>query len=529
MKSNIFEEKEILEYSKACFYGTDQRTQKFDEYQSYYYWGGKEVKKESLKRLFGEINTIVSLIYTPSSMIVDPVCDEKLNPEQRAILDAIVQEIYDNFITYNRLDVEIEDAILHALIYGYTPIKVFWKGNGVLYKEIDPRNFGICYESLDISDRQQIIGHKTYMTKDKIKFLYGVDIEREAQIIEQKVRKSDFATVISVAKQKAVIDATGSISFEKYWEGIDAKPLEEVREIYINEYYRTSKDIWHKFVVIPRFNLIVEHSKLTGINHPFFILSIFPKQGSSLGISLIELIKEVQDKRVESLEKIANITNLRTYPPMVIRGAAISPDQVREDIEQLWTEKGYMTIQDPQSVIDTFPPQTGLSELYEMLEYWNMQVRFITGLFEIVLGEGQRTKMGKGMELLAAFATSPFRRIAHRIETVLEDIFTYSAYLYRLNSNKQVRVGDKFYSFSDFPFDFRINIRSHTASPIDLKIIQDLFFAMYKMGDIPADMLFDLFNLPFKHKYLEFKEKKQASLILQKMEEKAEKEDQSKS
>ena len=33
---------------------------------------------------------------------------------------------------------------------------------------------------------------------------------------------------------------------------------------------------------------------------------------------------------------------------------------------------------------------------------------------------------------------------------------------------------------------------------------------MYRMGDIPAEMLFDLFNLPFKTKYEEYQNKKMA-------------------
>lgn len=517
MKNKIFEKDEILEYSRSVFSGTDQKAYKFKEYLNYYYLGAEDQTQNNLKRLFGEINRILSLIYTPSFMILDPVCNVKdLSKEQRELLDAIVKEVYDNFVTYNRLDIEIKDAILHALIYGYTPIKVFWKGNGVIYKEIDPRNFGIMYESLDITDRQQIIGHRTYMTADKIKFLYGIDYEKKYQIHTQKLQQSGYAYLMAVAKGTAVIDASRAVDAFKPWELSDAKPLVEVIEIYLNEYYRTSKDVWHKFVIIPKLNKIVDHNRLTGLRHPFFIMSLYPIQNSSLGISLIEMVKEIQKKRIETLSKISEITALRTYPPMIIRGAAVNADQLREDIKQLWTERGFLSIQDPQAMIDTFPPSTGLQELYEMIEYWNMQLKYVTGLHEVILGEPQRTRMGKGIELMAAFASSTFRDLAHRVEAVLEDIFTFAAYLYRINYDEPVKIGDKSYRFSDFPYDFRINIRSHTASPIDIKIIQDIFFAMYKMGDIPADMLFDLFNLPFKGKYLEYKKEKMAAKLFEK-------------
>jgi len=509
-KSFSFPEEEIIELSKKVFQGTNQRAKKFEEYLKFYYEGSDKISKNKLKRLFGEINTILSLIFTPEAMILNPVCHEDLNDIQRKLLDALIKEIYDNFITYNRLDIEIENAILHTLIFGYTPVKVYWQGNGVVYKEIDPRNFGVLYESLDLNDRQQVIAHKTYMTQEKIKFLYNIDIEEVQVKVQQAQKKSNLADLINVAKERAVVDIRGKPHDESYYKAFNAKGLYEITELYINEYYRTGEDRWHRYVIVPQANLVLEHNRLTGLRHPFFLMVLYPAYSSCLGVSLIEMIKEVQDKRIECLDRIDELTELRTYPPLVVNGSAVSPDQLQDDLKKFYTPGGYLVIQDPQANYQPYPPQTGLDELYTQMEYWNTQFKFISGLYEIVLGESERIRTGKGLELLATFATSIFRKLAHRIETILEDIFTYTAYLYRYNSDKDIIINGKRYKFADFPYDFRINIKSHTASPIDVKMIQELYLMMYRMGDIPAEMLFDLFNLPFKEKYKEFQEKKVA-------------------
>jgi len=510
-KTYSFPEEEIIELSKQAFYGANQRAKKFEEYLKYYYEGSDKVLgRNRLKRLFGEINTILSLIFTPEAMILSPVCHENLNEVQRKILDTLIREVHDNFITYNRLDVEIEEAILHALIFGYTPIKVYWKGNGVLYKEVNPANFGVLYESLDLDDRQQVIVHKTFMTSEKIKFLYNIDIEEIVARKQQALKKSTMAELMNITKTRAVVDTTSGTVEEDYYKAFDARNLFEVVELYINEYYRTGEDRWHRFVVLPQEDLILEHSKLTGLRHPFFLMVLYPAYSSCLGVSLIEMIKEIQEKRIECLDRIDNLTELRTYPPIVVTGSAVSPDQIKEDINSLYTPKGHLVIQDPQARYEPYPPQTGLEELYNQMEYWNMQLKYVSGLYEIIMGESGGARTGKGMELLATFATSIFRKLAHRIETVLEDIFTYTAYLYIYNSDKDVIINGKRYKFADFPYDFRINIKSHTASPIDIKMIQELYLMMYRMGDIPAEMLFDLFNLPFKTKYEEYQNKKMA-------------------
>jgi len=518
--SFTFPEEQIFDLSKKVFLGAERRRPKFESYLKYYYEGTDQFEGIKLKRLFGEINTILSLIFTPESLLLEPVCHERLNDVQYDLLLALTKEVYDNFVTYNRLDLEIEEAILHALIFGYTPIKVYWKGQGVLYKEINPVNFGVLYESLDLDDRQQVIGHRTFMTKQKVRYLYGIDPDKIVSVKAEGLQRSRLTELINIAKDRAVAQTqmTETDSSVLY-KAVDAEEMVEVVELYMNEMYETGLDIWHRYVILPQANLIVKKEKLTGLRHPFFLMVLYPAYGSCLGVSLIEMIKEIQDKRIESLKKIDEITELRAYPPLIVRGAAVSPDQLREDIGSLYSPKSFLLIQDPQAQYEPYPPQTGLAELYDQLEYWNNQLKFVSGLYEIILGEGSRVRAARGLEILATFASSIFRKIAHRVETILEDIFTYTAILYQINSDKVVEINGKVYRYADFPYEYRIRIKSHTSSPIDISQIREIFATMYKMGDIPADILFDLFNLPYKKEYEKFKNMKTVAMAMAKAKE----------
>lgn len=504
----------------------DKKSSRFEQYEKFYYKGSNVYAPIALKRLHGEINIIKSLIFTPERLIIRPIVVEDLTPLQKTFLDKIWQRVQDNFYTFFRLDKEIKEAVLQALIYGYCPVKVFWYGDGVLYKIIPVYNFGVLYESLDLEDRQQIILHISYMTKEKIKKEFDVDLEKVIAEIEMAKPKKEakIMEIINITKEKALLEKE-LITEEEFWISENGEPLYQIWEIYFNElYYLDGKDRWHKIIYLPLTRQIIAQTPLSTYRHPFFIIRAIPLLHSIYGLSIVELIKDIQMQRIKCLSQIEELTELRTHPPFVVASQAVSKETIQEELAELHTPRGTLIIQDPNAQVKEHPPATGLSELYTKLDYWNEQLKFTTGLFEIIMGEAVKGGRATG-EILATFASSIFRDMAHEIQSTLEQIFTFTAELFKLYCKDDIIIENHRYKFADFPYFVRFEIEGYSASPIKMRETKEIMLALYKMGDIPADILFKVFSLPFYEEYKEFQKTKTLA-VATKLAEKAKEEEE---
>jgi len=192
------EEKQIEEYANICF--NPSRAEYFKTLRKFYYQGDEFINS-LIKRQFGEIQQIASLIFTPEKIILEgkfSFPEEVLDIEKK-LLDSLVREVENNFYTVHGLDNVISQCIEASLVMGTCPIKVYFYGHkigskwvyqGIKYQKILPENLGVLYESLPIDDRQQVIAHRTFVSPQRIKRLYGIDIEEIREKAKQKETSS---------------------------------------------------------------------------------------------------------------------------------------------------------------------------------------------------------------------------------------------------------------------------------------------------------------------------------------------------
>jgi len=494
-----FEEKQLKEYLDFTISRANSLGDIAEKYQRIYYQGD-EAELSPINKLFGEINSIASLIYTPEKILIDIVRADgrtkETTPSERQLLDALKEKLIHNFYTYHELDVISEVAVRDAIITGYTPVKVYWKQGGVKIKQIENKNFAVVYENIPIDDPQQIIMHRTYLTTQMIKLKYGISIP---ETISPEIKTTTKGKIFVTAKEKSVADLTQSVE-DFYLTPVSYRGLQEVYELWINEYPWTGKDLWHRFEILGYNRQIVNH-EISTIGHPFFIIRPYVLSNSVYGFSIISIIKAIQQKRTQRLNDISALTDLLMYPPLLITGQNVSKEQLKEDVKQLWTPGGWLVIQDPQGKIQPAPPAVNLQSAYSEIEFYDAQIRHITGLHEIVLGERATGTRATGMAtLLAQFASAPFQRIASRLQAQLEEIFTYTAKLFQINDNTPVKIGDKFFYFSTIPFDFKVEIKSASISPIQLQTHIKLAYELFLQGWFPPDIFVDLIDLPYSDK-----------------------------
>lgn len=514
-EKNWYADENLIRFKDLCLSQILRKQSTLEKYEKYYFQGS-EFSKSDVNKIFGEINSIASLIFSPEKIILEArVEDQNIPLTHRKLLDALTEKVLYNFYTAERLDIVLEEAVKKSIYYGYSIIKAYWKDDtrSVVYREIEPYNFSVMYESLPLTDPQQVILHRTYMTGQLIKKKYGISVAYDNAVIG---RGSAKGKILNIAKDKAVLDVTAGTD-EEFWKSNDAMELNPVYELWINEYPYTLRKQWHKFIIIDE--KIVDHVEWKILGHPFFILFIYPSRNEVYGMSLIEQLEGIQETRNQKLRDIDNLTNLLLYPPLIVTGTTMSKDMLKEEVNDFYTPKGSIVLSDPTARAQLSPPNVELGAAYEQINFFDMQVKYITGLQEILLGEKTSGARATGMaDILAQFASAQFRSMAHRLQAQLEEIFTYTAQLFQFNDKTPVRLKDeqdKNFYYSMIPYDYRMEVKGYSASPIMAKENMQIAFELLKAGLLPPDLFIDIINLPYSDRIKAYLEEQKKMLAMQ--------------
>jgi len=216
-------------------------------------------------------------------------------------------------------------------------------------------------------------------------------------------------------------------------------------------------------------------------------------------------LKEIQNRRNDTYKLIDKVTDLYAEPPVAVTGMNISNEQVRAEVRELYTPNGVISIQDPNARIEQLPPKSDLGALYSKLDRYDNQVKYLTGLTEVVMGESMKGVRSAGHAgLLAAFASAPLRGKSNTIESQLEEMFTHGAYLYIMNYREKVKVGDMSMYLSTIPYDFKLEIRSFTTSPIEMRETISLAKELTIAKLMPVEVFLDISSLPYTEKIKEY-------------------------
>lgn len=512
-----YADENLLRYKDLCISQIFKRQTDFEKYERYYFYGG-ENSKADINKIFGELNSIAALVFSPEKIILEARVDAQNIPIiHRKILDALTEKVLYNFYTAERLDIVLEESVKKSLYYGYSIIKVFYKDDTktVVYKDIEPYNFAVMYESLPLSDPQQIILHRTYMTPHLIKKRYNITVNDSPIGV---MKKSSKASIINIAKDKAMIDSAPS-SYDEFWKANNAMNLYPVYELWVNEYPFTLRRQWHKFIIVD--DQVVDHIEWKILSNPFFVIYLYPSRSEVYGMSLIELLEPIQKIRNDKLDDINLLTDLLLHPPLIVTGTTMSKEMLKDEINDFYTPKGAIVLNDPQARAQLAPPNIELGVAYDQINFYDSQVKYITGLQEILLGEKGQGARSTGMQdILAQFASAPFKALAHRLQAQLEEIFTYTAQLFQFNDKTPIRlrdVPDQTFYFSMIPYDYRMEVKGYSASPIVAKENLTIAFQLLQAGLIPPELFIDLVNLPYSDRIKAYMEEQKKAMAMQSM------------
>ena len=507
-------DKELRNLADSCFFDLEERRNAYEEYRSYYHSGsGSSERQASVNKIYGEINNFLSLIYSPDNMILEPVADKtvELTDLEKDILSTIYEKVRAN-IFEERNELKLSRMILGALIDGISIGKILWneKSRSCSLLYIKPSNFGVMFEDRELQDEYQVFCHKTELTEKELENKYPEIAKKIKNKQTQTAEISRAAEIIngSLSSSALVLSDGGKREFKPR----AGQNVYEARELW---YYENSS--WMRTLIIE--NIIVDTKEMP--DNPFFVIRPIEMPSYFWGMPIIYQIKPIQDNRMAALALLGEAVTLQTKPPLTVSGYGVSYEEANLYKDNLGEPNGICFIpgsMNGSTKIEPYIPGINISALFQLLEYYDMQTQYITGINEIMMGEAQKNVRSQGYaHMLAEFASTELKRTAHTIEGQLEEVFTTMAYFYQINDKTRYAKNGNSYLLIQFSHEYRIEIYAHSGSPISMESNAKIAFELLKMGLMPPEELIKILPLPDKDKITDYirKQEKEKQIAAQ--------------
>lgn len=343
-------DKELIALAEMCFFNLDRRNAEYESYRSYYHNGADTFSRKSdINKIFGEINNMLSLVYSPDNMILENIVDKTVEqtPLEKDIASVIYEKTHENIFA-NRTELQLNRIMLGAIIDGISIIKVVWNKDtqncDLVY--VQPDNFGVLYESMEINDKFQVFCHKTQYTDAEIKANYPSvykQIKRSKE--SSKVERTNAMELIAgTATSSALVDK-GDPATRSF------KPQSGLDTYTVKELWRFVRGDWERAIIIED---KVINVKIMPEN-PFFILRPIEMANYFWGMPIIYEIKEIQDSRNDKLALMNHAVTLKTAPPLIVSGYMINYEDAVKYKEQLKEPGGVMVLPGSQGNVKVDP------------------------------------------------------------------------------------------------------------------------------------------------------------------------------
>jgi hypothetical protein len=493
-------EGKLWEMTEECFFTRANRKNILDNLRSWYWRGAKvDEAPAEINRIYGEVNNLLSLIYSPEQIILDSQCEGHFEKTELPILKQLTKSVKDNFF-YRRLDNASIEMAKNVLIDGCVFVHPIWLEGGVEWQEVPADHIGVMYESMPIDSKFQIFAIETELTEDQVK-TWWPEVYRKVKGKMAKTPGESDSQIQVILGGQGSNEAVMDVHADRDYRPGSARDTFRCRQLFSFDHKYNQ---WRKATMVEQ---VLVNDEYTGRDHhAYFQLCSMPIRGYIWGHSMITLLYEMQNTRNDSLVKVKSASDRLLDPPLLITGYNVGDDGADEIKDKLRKPGGHAILNGMNVKAEAWTPKLDIKGTYDELEYRDMQSKYMYGLNEVMQGQSQKNVRSSGYaNMLAQFASTELKRMAHLLEAQLEEIFTYNGQLFQENDATQY-IDDKTgrtFLLAQFPFDYRVEIYGHTGSPIATENNISLAMQLAEMGKMPDDILIDLLPIPYKEELKE--------------------------
>jgi len=190
-----------------------------------YYFGVPDplLTKSSVNIIFGTLNQYKALVYSGDNIILEPRIDNSLDntPEKawvEGVLDILCDVIIEDFLNTKSntvLDLTVMDGLVSGIGYG----KIIYNASNwqtPYLIRINPFNIATGYDTLPVTALQQVIYHRTYVTREYFENTYPKKIvnqvydaiARTKQQEDQLRQDEAYRAIMALDQEHGVYDAS---------------------------------------------------------------------------------------------------------------------------------------------------------------------------------------------------------------------------------------------------------------------------------------------------------------------------------
>lgn len=501
------------EVTMQCMATRRDRINMYNGLMHYYLFGAAEGHQAMYGKIFPHIDLLKSYLYSQATVKYD-IAVENVRPEVFKQAELVGNRANVYFHDMGVADM-FGDALGLSFVWGTCLLKFNSRARPFSVEPyiIQPHNFGVMDESVNMLDRQEAFAEAYTISKSELRrrvsvLPNGEDIMRRvvsAPVSEEDPYPDSIHRIIVAGPSNMTSGTTrGIVNIPELFNQLQYKPksIEDQVEMYELNVWDDEKEDY-RTITLAAPGVVIYGRKdignITGMKGEHSYVHLCPNRLHNYfyGWSEVTNLLRLQDWLSERLSEIRKIMTLQANPPKSFSGFGGIND---EKMAAMNTPGAYIGDPTPSAKVENLAPNlpNGLfEEVYAIQSFYND----ISGIDDILQGKGAPGVRSKAQtDTLAKLGSARIKQRAQVVERSLEEagglmvkmMKKKDDHRYFLNPDKE----EGQFIAEQFTEDFQVHVDAHSASPVFVDDHKQLAFALGKLGAISKAATLRMTNPP---------------------------------
>lgn len=519
----LFRESFYQELIGHCLVSRQNRKDEYQRLRSYYLFGaGTDSEPATYNKIEPSIDLLTSFIFAVDTTRFNIELGAGVDPKELPKILPLTKRLNDKWQD-SSCDITFSNAVTWSEVYGCEIVKLIQRGRETHPFLVEPGDFGVLEEHINMLDRQEAFVHVYMTTRSQLER----DLEnhpRKDSILSRVSARRTHEDQLPAGVQRVIIASTYPLSgtmignVNAPLSAIDmyrAQTDEELIEM--NELWLWDDDIkggvhptkgtpggWRLVTMTDPSICIYDRpageidSKGANLflpgEHPFTAVVPNPAPDYFWGYSQVQRLIPLQDLREHHLKQVNNLVDLNVQPPKSLQGVWGAVEEKDAALQRLGA---ILATQDPTAKVTEHKPQIP-SDLWAIINEIDRMFDDTIAANNLSRGQGEAGVRSKGQtdSLLRVGSSRPKKR-ALVTEDALERIATLFLKLDQAHDGSPLYYHDeqekpvKFIS-AQFTKDYMVRVDGHSSSPIFVEDMKNEAKWMLEAGIIDGDSYLDM-------------------------------------
>ncbi len=520
----LFRESFYQELIRHCLVSRQNRKDEYLRLRSYYLFGaGTDSEPATYNKIEPAIDLLTSFIFAIDTTKFNIELGAAVDPKELPKILPLAKRLNDKWQD-SSCDITFSNAVAWSEVYGTNIVKLIQRGRETHPFLIDPGDFGVLEEHINMLDRQQAFVHVYMTTRSQLeRDLTLANHPKKDAILSRVSARRTHEDQLPAGVQRVIIASTYPLSgtmtgnvnaplsaIDMYRSQTDEE-LIEMNELWLwddeikggNHPSSGASGGWRIVTMTDPSICVYDRAAgeidKKGANvflpgeHPFTAVCPNPAPDYFWGYSQVQRLIQLQDLREHHLRQVNKLVDLNVNPPKSLQGTWGAVEEKDAALQRLGA---ILATQDPTAKVTEHKPQIP-QDLWAIINEIDRMFDDTIAANNLSRGQGEAGVRSKGQtdSLLRVGSSRPKKR-ALTVEDSLERIATLYLRLDQAHDPEPLFYDEegkreKFIS-AQFTKDYMVKVDGHSSSPIFVEDMKNEAKWMLENGIIDGDSYLDM-------------------------------------